>query len=208
MPAPQPLDPVGVLAKSKTVLDKPRSARSLEEEFGMDPGVATTKPEYTKVFNGGGSEGEGLRRLDGHAQVDRILCRHGHPGETMAALEARVREDRTTLPEESGSWERPAEEYALHHCAHLRGFRGVIVMVTGDLDEGRIGGFARQHALLCQIYGMLESVDRPTPKPDQTSTGCPPKLPQPSHDTGKEVTQGIDPCSGCPSPALDQTSLW
>ena len=70
VPAPQPLDPVGVLAKSKTVLDKLRSARSLEEEFGMDPGVATTKAEYTEVLNGGRSEGEGLRRLGGHAQAE------------------------------------------------------------------------------------------------------------------------------------------
>ena len=66
---------------SIAVLDKFRSARSLEEEFGVDPGVATTKPEYTEVFNGGGSELEGLRRLGGHAQVERILCiRHGHLG--------------------------------------------------------------------------------------------------------------------------------
>ena len=41
----------------------------------------------------------------------------------MAALEARVRKDMTTLPEESGSWERHAEEYALHHCAHRDGHR-------------------------------------------------------------------------------------
>ena len=30
-------------------------------------------------------------------------------------------------------------------------------MVAGALDEGRIGGFERQHAMLCHIYGMLES---------------------------------------------------
>ena len=46
-----------VLAKLSTVLDKLRSALSLEEEFGVDPGVVTTKPEYTEDFNGGGSEG-------------------------------------------------------------------------------------------------------------------------------------------------------
>ena len=54
VPAPQPLDPVGVLAKSTTFLDKLRSARSLEEELGVDLGVATTKLKYTEVFNGGG----------------------------------------------------------------------------------------------------------------------------------------------------------
>ena len=30
-------------------------------------------------------------------------------------------------------------------------------MVTGALDEGRIGGFESQHAMLCQIHGILES---------------------------------------------------
>ena len=46
-PAAQPLYPVGVRAKSIAVLDKLRSARSLVEEFGVDPGVARTKLEYT-----------------------------------------------------------------------------------------------------------------------------------------------------------------
>ena len=118
-----------------------------------------------------------------------------------AAFEARVREDFTTLPEESGNWERHAEKCPLHHCGHLRSLRGVTVMVTGGLDEGRIGGFERQHALLCQIYGMLESAakdsypNRATPTHDQTSTGCPPKLPQSSRCTGKRLRstqQGIN----------------
>ena len=99
----------------------------------------------------------------------------------MAALEARVREDLTTLPEESGSWEHHAEKSPLHHCGHLRSLRWVSVTVTGDLDEGRIGGFERQHAILYHIYGMLESATEgqlfgPTPKPDRTSAGCPPEV--------------------------------
>ena len=49
VPAPQPLDGARVLAKSITVLGTLRSACSLEEEFGVDPGVTTTKPEYTEV---------------------------------------------------------------------------------------------------------------------------------------------------------------
>ena len=136
----------------------------------LDPGVTTTKTRVHRgFFSSGGSEGEGRRRLGGHAQVERTLCiRHGYPGVIIAALVARVREDLTTLPEESGSWERHAEEYLLHHCCHLRSLRGVIVMVIGDLDEGRIGGFDRQHTLLCQTHGMLESaarLRRPTRRP-------------------------------------------
>ena len=41
--------------------------------------------------------------------------------------------------------------------ADFRTLRRVIVMVAGALNEGRIGGFERQHGTLCQIYGMLES---------------------------------------------------
>ena len=46
-----------VLTKLASVLDRPTSARSLEEEFGVDPGVATTETEFTEVLNGGGSGG-------------------------------------------------------------------------------------------------------------------------------------------------------
>ena len=99
VPARQPLDPLR---------DKPRSEGSLEEEFGMDPGVATTEAEFTEVLNGGGS---------GHAQVERTLCiHHAHPVLIIVALETRVREDLMTLPEESGSWDRHAEDDLLHHC--------------------------------------------------------------------------------------------
>ena len=59
----------------------------------------------------------------------------------------------------------------LHHCGHLRSLRGVIVMVTGDLDEGRIGGFERQHALVCQICrvchkGQLRGLSDSNARPD------------------------------------------
>ena len=72
-------------------------------------GRATTETKYTEVY-GRGSDGRGLPRLSGHAQVQRMLrTRHGNPGVIIAALEARVREDLTTLPEESGSWKRHAQ---------------------------------------------------------------------------------------------------
>ena len=58
-PPRQPLNFAEVLAKLAAVLDKPTSSRSLEEEFGVDSGVATTETEYTDVLNGGGSGGEG-----------------------------------------------------------------------------------------------------------------------------------------------------
>ena len=44
-----------------------------------------------------------------------------------------------------------------YHCGHFRTLPRVIVMVLGALDESRIGGFERQHAMLCQIYRILES---------------------------------------------------
>ena len=66
VPLRQPLDFAEVLAKLATVLGEPRSPRSLEKEFGVDMGWATTETKYTEVYDGG-SEGEGLRRLGGHA---------------------------------------------------------------------------------------------------------------------------------------------
>ena len=134
------LDLVGVPAKSTTVLDKRRSSRSLEEELRVDQVVATTTA--TEVFNGGGSGEEGLQRLGGRGQVERILCtHHTHLGFVMAELETRVRDDLVTLPEEPGSWQRHAKEHLFHHCGHFRIQRRVIVMVARALDEGERGGF-------------------------------------------------------------------
>ena len=91
--------------------------------------------------------------------MQRILrTRHECPGVVINyARETRVREDLMTLPGESWSWQQHAKEHLLHHCGHLRSLRKVIVMVAGALDEGRIEGFERQHAMLCQINGILES---------------------------------------------------
>ena len=72
-------------------------------------------------------------------------------------VSSEVRVDLATLPEES----RGVSSSFLFSS----------VMVTGDLDEGRIGGAERHHAIVCQIYGMLESAakascsDCPTPTP-------------------------------------------
>ena len=48
------------------------------------------------------------------------------------------------------------KERLLQHCGYFRTLRRVIVMVAGALDGGRIGGFERQHAMLCQICRILE----------------------------------------------------
>ena len=75
-------------------------------------------------------------------------------------------------------------------------------MVAGVLDEGRIGGFERQHAMLCQIYRILEfgakdkwprsgvglaaaRLVRPR-RPTRRPFGHPPKLQQLSLGTGKQ----------------------
>ena len=52
----------------------------------MDPGVATTRPEYTEVFNGGGSEGEGP---GGSAAMLRWSAFYASVMVIVAALEAR-----------------------------------------------------------------------------------------------------------------------
>ena len=61
---------------------------TLDEEFGVDPGVATTETEHTDVLNGGGSGGRGLQRLGGHAQMHCILrTHHEYFGIIIAARE-------------------------------------------------------------------------------------------------------------------------
>ena len=78
--------------------------RALEEEFGVDAGVASTEAKYTEVLNGGGSGGEGLERLGGHAQRQRILrTRHDCLGVITAAHEKRAREELMTLPRDVGA---------------------------------------------------------------------------------------------------------
>ena len=62
-----------------------------------------------------------------------------------------------TLPGESWSWQRYVREHLLHHCGHSRTLRRVIVLVAKALEGGRIGGSEWQHAMLCQMYGILES---------------------------------------------------
>ena len=92
--SPPPLDLAEGLAKLAAFLGRPRRSRSLEEEFGVDPGVATTEAEYTEVLNGGGSGGSGLQRLGSLAQVQRTpRARHECPGVITATHETRVRND-------------------------------------------------------------------------------------------------------------------
>ena len=149
-----PLNFAELLAKLEAVLDKPRSSRSLEEEFEVDPGVAATKMEYTKAPIGGGSRGgEGLQRLGNHAHVQRTLrTREECLGIITATHEKRVRKDLLALLRERWSRQPPL----LQHCGHFRTLRGVIVVVAEPPSEKSIGEFERQCAMLYQICGILE----------------------------------------------------
>ena len=104
VPHRQPLDLAEVLAKLATVLDEPRSSQSLEKEFGVDMGRATTETKYTEVLNGGRPRGVGLPRLGGHAPMQRILHTHHEcPGVVMVAPGTEVGEDLTVLRKKSGA---------------------------------------------------------------------------------------------------------
>ena len=92
----QLLDLVGVLARRRTSVDRRRCARSPEEEVRVDPGLATTRSEYTQVVNGGGSGGGGLRRLDNHAQGE-IGGLERHPS-MLGQIGGSSRLQRTTSP--------------------------------------------------------------------------------------------------------------
>ena len=135
-PHRQPLAPLEVLAKLASVKDRPRSARLLEEEFGADPGVATTGAECTEVLNGGGSGG-GLQRLGDHAPRTRHEC----PGAITAARE----ESAEGLDDSSLGVLELAATSASPFGA-LPGF------LNGSRDGCRTFRRGRnQHAMLCQI---------------------------------------------------------
>ena len=190
VPPHQPLDLAEALAKLATVLKEPLSSQSLEKEFGVNIGRVTTETKYTEVLCGGGSGGRGLSRLGSHAPIQRILhANHEHP-EVIIAVHGTERGDLKNFLGNPGAGSATQRSIL---------FTTVVISETcdessywsGDLDEGRIGGFERQHAVLCQIYGMLQSAvkascsDCPTPTPDQMSTGRPPNYQQSSHGTGK-----------------------
>ena len=167
-------------------------------------------PRFSTVAD---QKGKGLRRLGGVEHILRI--HHGYPGVIRAALKARVREDLTALSEESGSWERHAEEHPLlwfspklargHRDGHKRPRRGqnrrIRTSARATLSDPR-------DARVCSRgqFGLSDPDARPDvhwflPKLQQMAqgSGC-------ARDS-KEATQEIGPCSGCPSQALDQTSL-
>ena len=152
MPPRQPLDLAEELAKLAAVLEKAQKRTFTGGGVRSGSRVATTESQ--------GSQRRRIRRESAPAtgQVQRIRRTHREcPGVIIAARETRVREDLTTLPAESWSWQRHAKGRLLHHCGHFLTLRRVIVMVAGALNEGRIGGFERQHAMLYQIYRILES---------------------------------------------------
>ena len=175
MPPRQLLDLAEVHAKLAAVLDKPRSSRPVEEEFGVDPGVATAETECTHVLHGGGR---------GPA--------------TLVATDTRVKEDAMTLPAESWSWQRasPSSFWSFPNSAKChrdgrrsprrgqnRRTRTAARDVVPDLWDTRIcseGQWPRPGV------GVGRCSDRPTPTPDQTSTGHPPKPQQLSLGTGKQ----------------------
>ena len=113
-------------AKLASVLDRPRSARSLEELFGADAGVATTGMQR-------GSQWRSRRRRAPAAGRPCPGAVHStHPsrvqclGVITAAHDTSVRENLMTLPRECWSWQRHAKEHLLHRCGHFRTLRRVV----------------------------------------------------------------------------------
>ena len=212
VPLRQPLDLARVLAKLATVLDEPRSSRSLEEvQSGYGSG------------NNGNEVHRGLRRRIRRRRAPaagqpRPDAHSTQPSRTFQSYH-RGAQDGGTRRADDSSRGRHAEEYLLHRCGHLLSLRWVSVMVTGDLDEGRIGGCERppardtlSDARVCgkgQLLGLSDP-RRPTRRPLAArrslsshrmaqGIGC--------ARNSKEAMHGVGLRSGCPSPALDQTSL-
>ena len=136
-------------------------------------------------------------RVRSGARVWQLQKRSSPKLSTAADQEEEGSSDWAAMPtcsRESWSWQQPP----LHHCGHFRTLRQVVVMVAGPLEKGRIGGFERQRAMLCQICGILEYAandkshdvargsDCLAPTLDQTSSGRPPKYQLVSPGTGKQ----------------------
>ena len=182
MPPRQPLNLIEVLAKLAAVLET--RSRSPKEEFGVDPGVATTETEHTEVLNGCGSGGGGVQRLGGHAQVQCIpRTRHEYPRVVIAAHETRVREDLMTLPGESWSWQRHTKEHLLHHCGHFR-----------TLRSHREGCRSPQRGQNRRIRTAARDV-----VPDLQDTRI--------WSKGRWPPSGVGRCSDCPTPTHDPSCI-
>ena len=171
--------PCEVLAKLAAVLDKPGNSRSLEEEFGVNPGRPSTETEYTEVLNGGGSGGRGLQRLGGHA-----AAHFTHPSRMPWSCHcgARdVREDLMTLPGESWSWQRHAKERPPSPLWSLPNF------TKGRRDGCRSphrGQNRRVRTLACDVVSARRS---PQLVPVTLSGGVGPRC-QPAHAVVRAVT--------------------
>ena len=110
VPPRQPLDIAEVLAKLATVLDKPRSSRSLEEEFGVDLGVATTETQYTDVLSQRWRIRPDWDDRNCHGRCQRRLHARMCSPPTMARCARTERtipiDQRTRLPADEDDWRR------------------------------------------------------------------------------------------------------
>ena len=136
MPPCQPLELAEVLAKAGSSSGRTRKRELTRGGIRIGPGCG--------VFR------NGVRRSSQQQRFRRE--RAPATGRVMSKCSALCAPVTTTL-----EW---SLRRTRHHRVHFRTLRRVIVMIAGNLDEGRIGGFQQQHAILCQTYSD------PDPQPD------------------------------------------
>ena len=137
VPPHQPLDLHEELAKLEA---------ALEEEFGVDLGVATTETEYTEALIGGGSEGK----------VSSGWATSTHPSRVPWNNHCDAREESTEGPadssqgvlEPSATSASPLRANPTFTRGHRDGRR--------TFHDDRIGGVESQHAMLYHICRIFE----------------------------------------------------
>ena len=214
VPPRQPLDLAEVLAKLATVPDEPRSSQSLEKEFGVDVGRATTETKYTEVYGGGSGGGGGLPRRSDHAPTQHILhTHHEYPQLSLRRTGRRYEKIWLLFPRNQGAG---SATHPLLQCGHLRSLRWVRVMVTGDFDEGRIGGSDRtrysvrstgRSSLGQRTVARTVRSRRPTRRSVAARRSFSRQWYREAAALEAAKKQRIGFCSDCPSLALNQTSL-
>ena len=145
------LDHVEVLTKPASVLDWLRSACSLEEKFGAESGTVSTEAEFIEDLIGGGSDGEGLHWRAAHSS---------HLTRVHWNYHCEAREEGAQGSDDSSQGVLQPAATSAPPLRALRNFS------KGHRDGRRIGGFERQHAMLCQICGILEYAAKENVWPD------------------------------------------
>ena len=131
---------------------------SIEEQFGLHVGGATTEEEYSNLWGEGAHGITGSLKLGGAQALEKIRkTRVNRPDLVVVSHEKSARADLRTLPGESWSWTRHCEAECLEAAGTHKTLARVTVAVAAGLDEMRTGSLEQGQAFFHHLYRVLES---------------------------------------------------